>query len=138
MISSVKQAANRRNAKRSTGPRTGRGKARSRRNAVKHGLSVPALDGLAAQEVRNLAARFAAEGFVAEALPLAQASHDLRRIREIRDGLVFVAMMPSSPEDRSTSIINLSRLERYERRARSRLVATLQSLARAGVTNVCT
>ena len=107
MTSSEKQAANRRNAKRSTGPRTARGKARSKRNALKHGLAVSALDAFAAREVRDLAARFAAEGFVAEALPLAEASYDLRRIREIRDGLVFAAMMPSSPEDRSTSITNL-------------------------------
>jgi hypothetical protein len=125
MTSSEKQAANRRNAKRSTGPRTVRGSVRSA--TLKHGLS-SALDPFAATEVRDLAARFAAEGIVAEALPLAEASYDLRRIRAIRDKLVFVAMMPSSPEDRSTSISNLSRLERYERRARSRLVAALRAL----------
>ena len=79
MISSEKQAANRRNASRSTGPRTARGKARSKRNALKHGLAVSALDAFAAREVRDLAARFTAEGFVSEALPLAEASYDLRR-----------------------------------------------------------
>jgi hypothetical protein len=39
-MTSVKQlAANRANAKRSTGPKTKNGKARSKRNAVKHGLA---------------------------------------------------------------------------------------------------
>ena len=37
-ISARKLAANRANAKRSTGPRTDRGKGWSRRNAIKHGL----------------------------------------------------------------------------------------------------
>ena len=128
MTSSEKQAANRRNANRSTGPRTARGKARSKRNALKHGLSVSALDAFAAPEVRDLAARFAAEGFVAEALPLAEASHDLRRIREIRDALVSAVVAPRSPEGRRTSITNLGRLERYERRARSRLLASLRAI----------
>ena len=128
MTSSEKQAANRRNAKRSTGPRTARGKARSKRNALKHGLAVSALDAFAAREVRDLAARFAAEGCVAEALPLAEASYDLRRIRAIRDALVLEVMTPCAPEGRRTSITNLGRLERYERRARSRLVASLRAI----------
>jgi len=41
MTSQAKIEANRRNALRSTGPRTNAGKARSRRNALKHGLEVP-------------------------------------------------------------------------------------------------
>jgi hypothetical protein len=127
MTSSKRQAANRRNTERSTGPRTARGKARSKRNALKHGLSVSALEALAAAEVRALADRFAAQGFGAEALQLAEASYDLRRIREIRDALAYEIMMPRSPEDRRTCITNLARLERYERRARSRLVASLRA-----------
>ena len=38
LISERKQLANRENAKKSTGPRTARGKSFSRRNAIKHGL----------------------------------------------------------------------------------------------------
>lgn len=41
--SAKKQAANRRNALRSTGPRTAKGKAWSRRNALKHGILASAL-----------------------------------------------------------------------------------------------
>jgi hypothetical protein len=40
-VSARRLAANRRNAKRSTGPRTARGKRRSSRNALKHGLCAP-------------------------------------------------------------------------------------------------
>ena len=39
MTTALKIAANRRNAKRSTGPRTEAGKAISRRNALTHGLT---------------------------------------------------------------------------------------------------
>ena len=78
--------------------------------------------------MRDLAARFAAEGCVAEALPLAEASYDLRRMRAIRDALVLEVMTRCSPEGRRTSIISLGRLERYERRARSRLIASLRAI----------
>jgi hypothetical protein len=46
-VSAAKRAANRRNARRSTGPRTAAGKARAARNARRHGLTVSPLDDLA-------------------------------------------------------------------------------------------
>ena len=41
MTSATKIAANRRNARKSTGPRSQAGKMRSRRNAFRHGLAIP-------------------------------------------------------------------------------------------------
>src|SRR5262245_60309851 len=46
-VSAAKRAANRRNARRSTGPRTAAGKARAARNACRHGLTACPLDDLA-------------------------------------------------------------------------------------------
>ena len=52
MTSSAKVVANRRNALRSTGPRTVEGKSRSSRNAFRHGLlsNIPVLPDLERQE----------------------------------------------------------------------------------------
>ena len=53
--SPAKIAANRRNARRSTGPRSAAGKARARRNAFRHGLATPAsLDHVAMDRIDDL------------------------------------------------------------------------------------
>ena len=55
MTSPAKIAANRRNARRSTGPHSAAGKARARRNAFRHGLASPAsLDHAAMDRIDNL------------------------------------------------------------------------------------
>src|ERR1700681_4716977 len=61
MTSERKKAANRRNAMRSTGPRTVAGKDQSRRNAFRHGLSIQLIanDAITAQ-IEELTDKFAA------------------------------------------------------------------------------
>jgi hypothetical protein len=55
MTSAARVAANRRNAARSSGPRTIRGKQRSARNALRHGLTAPQLrDGDFARKLEAL------------------------------------------------------------------------------------
>ena len=55
MTSPAKIAANRRNARRSTGPRSTAGKARARRNAFRHGLATPAsVDHVATDRIDEL------------------------------------------------------------------------------------
>src|ERR1700722_13705538 len=50
LVSSRKVEANRRNARKSTGPRTSRGKAFSSRNALKHGLFIRHTDSFLEEE----------------------------------------------------------------------------------------
>jgi len=121
MCSLKKRAANRLNAQKSTGPRTPAGKARSKRNALKHGLTVSALDVLAVQEVRGLAARLHTDGF-ADSFELAQALIDLQKIRQLRDLIIRTAQVEVEVR---AAINNLKRLERYERRAQTRMTAAL-------------
>ena len=90
MISARQLAANRRNAARSTGPRSQAGKVRSSRNALKHGLAISLLsDAKMAQEVSTLAAAIAGEAradpsVLALAGVIAEAELDLIRIRMAR------------------------------------------------------
>jgi hypothetical protein len=89
-MSSKRAAANRANAKHSTGPRTAEGKSRSRQNAFKHGLAVPvsALPELAG-DVLKMAHALAGEGqqdphFLEAAVRAAEAAVDVLRVRRAR------------------------------------------------------
>ena len=86
MTSERQIAANRRNAKRSSGPRSAAGKARSRRNAQRHGLAIasrtiPAFQ----QDVMELARLLSPAGddFDDAALIAAEAEIDLLRISKV-------------------------------------------------------
>lgn len=84
-----KLAANRANAKRSTGPRSSAGKAATARNARQHGLAISVLDiePLRA-EVEQLAAAilesFNGRGDLELATRIAEAEVDLERVRQAR------------------------------------------------------
>ena len=95
MTSQRKIAANRGNARRSTGPRTAAGRVRAARNATRHGLSISVLaDPRLDAEARALARCLAAEGCPFDvALVVAEATLDLRRIRDQRHELVTRAVM---------------------------------------------
>jgi hypothetical protein len=103
-------AANRRNAAKSTGPRTSAGKRRARRNSYRHGLSVGAAGRPeCAEQVEKLAreiAGAAADAIILEqARSIAQAQLDLMQIRRMRISLIqrmaeFGAMDLPSPQVR--------------------------------------
>ena len=89
MTSPRKIKANRANARASTGPKTAPGRARTARNGLRHGLSVPVVsDPVLSDQVEALARAIAGPAAGAALLELArqmaEAEIDLRRVREAR------------------------------------------------------
>jgi hypothetical protein len=89
MTSEAKRAANRANARKSTGPRSEDGKARASQNARRHGLGSPAAADPASQDaIKALTVMLAGEGaspaLQAQAAVVAEAQVDLRRARAAR------------------------------------------------------
>jgi hypothetical protein len=127
MTSERKIAANRRNAKKSTGPRTEAGRATSRHNARRHGLATGIGSDPAFRDdievLAGLLSRASGRENIREfAREAAEAHLDLARIRKIRAGLYarmrFFGDAPT--EDLMELGKQFARLERYERRAFSR------------------
>jgi hypothetical protein len=93
LTSDRQQRANRANAKSSTGPKTGAGKARAAQNAFRHGLNVPVRsDPLLAPEIeamaRRISGRYADDETMEGARRIAQAQFDLNRVRNRRRLLI--------------------------------------------------
>ena len=127
MTSERKIAANRNNAKKSTGPRSEGGRSVSRRNALRHGLAVSiGNDSAFGSDVEDLAKLLSSangshsvSGVAREA---AEAQLDLSRIRNIQDCLYeTIYFVDGAASDRLAELNDkLAKLERYERRALSR------------------
>lgn len=97
MTSDRKIKANRTNARASIGPQTRGGRARSAKNAFRHGLSLPVQSNQAhCKEVqtlaRQIAGRHAGAHFEILARQIAEAQVDLRRIRYVRHQLLSEAL----------------------------------------------
>ena len=127
MTSPAKARANRRNAARSTGPKTAAGKAVVARNARRHGLSLPVLaEPGVPREVDAFARRIAVSVAGAPvdaarhalACRIVEAMVDLRRVRIAK--LPLVAALHADPANARRPLVALARLDRYERRAFSR------------------
>ena len=92
-------AANRANAKRSTGPKIGAGRAISRNNAYRHGLSLQ-LDALTSANADVIAQALVAEqtneNLLKSASNFAQAQLQLLRIRSVRVDLLSKAELNGS------------------------------------------
>ena len=132
-----KVISNRKNAQKSTGPRSELGRLRSRRNALRHGLAIAiGSDPSFSKDVESLATTLASghAGQVVQefARQVAEAHLDLVRIRQLRaDRLVAVVGNPDAKlEDYSELNENLAQLERYERRAFSRRKRALLALSK--------
>jgi hypothetical protein len=126
MTSDRKIESNRKNAQRSTGPRSEAGQRRSRRNALRHGLAIAiGSDPSFSDDIRRLASILArgnrGQKIGEFAHQAAEAEIDLLRIRKIRASR-FNAILgnPETKLDHSELNEELAKLERYERRAFSR------------------
>jgi hypothetical protein len=141
MTTERQRQANKLNALRSTGPRGAGGKARSSKNARKHGLSVGvAADPARSNEVAQVASAFAGrDGGGPRLRPedahrFAAATLDLEDVRRIRSHLHAWAINQeaSAPDhDRLKKSFSLSaNLHRYERRAQGRRHRILRDAAK--------
>lgn len=85
-------AANRRNAAKSTGPRSAAGRQRAGQNAVRHGLFSLAMRTSALAEIEALARAFAGEGAddsaLAHARSAAEAGIEVNRVRRVKLALI--------------------------------------------------
>jgi hypothetical protein len=117
MASEKQIAANRANAKHSTGPRTAAGKRKSSRNSYRHGLFWPLPPELAIKVkaiARELMGPGASEQQSATGFAFAEAQVGLVRIRGIRNEMLLTVQR----EGLSTrQLRRLAALDRYERYA---------------------
>jgi hypothetical protein len=134
MPSLRKIEANRRNAKKSTGPRSVAGREAARRNARRHGLAV-AIGGDPAfhEDIEKLAKALSfasgAQQVSEHAREAAEAELDLARIRKVR-AFLFEKLFGDIAVPHGITDLNgkLAGLERYERRAFSRRKRALRAM----------
>jgi hypothetical protein len=127
MPSERKIAANRSNAKKSTGPRSKAGRQASRRNALRHGLAIdirtdPAYHDDIEQLAKMMSRARGMQNASDSTRDAAEAVLDLSRLRKIRASLFeTIYFADTAAPDRLTELNDkLAKLERYERRAFSR------------------
>lgn len=126
-MTSIRQIeANRANAKRSTGPKTAGGKARSSQNALRHGLARTTIGDPA--EVATFAVAIACglghQITPASAMALAQSKLSLLRLRRLRQMMLAGLLAAPTP----AGLERLKGLERYERAALVQQRRTVRSL----------
>jgi hypothetical protein len=133
-------AANRRNARRSTGPRTAAGKRRVARNALRHGAIAglhadPAMSAEVARIAAVLAGPDASPRLVALVRPVAEAEHEMLRARSARAALIDLAAatIPTHAQWEAVvqSLPSVVRLDRYERSAMKRRNRALRALRKS-------
>lgn len=116
MASEKQIAANRRNAKRSTGPRTAAGKLRTSQNAYLHGLSIPLAHFSQMPDLMEKLAQASGYpvGKSTGSFEIAYAMCDLSGIRIVRSKMLSVL----EPQDDDPVLLKrLMALDRYEWRA---------------------
>jgi hypothetical protein len=120
MATAKQIAANRRNAQRSTGPRTAVGKKLSSRNALRHGLSLPLeIDAVVEAQIGELAREIAGSSTNTRqpaTTKAAAAVLEMTRVQQVRTAMLKnIDLTKASPDE----LQRLIALDRYESRART-------------------
>jgi hypothetical protein len=111
-------AANRANARRSTGPKSAAGKMVSSRNAYRHGLTCPlSLGSDTAAKLEAIARAVTGEG---EEQLISAAEFAWAQLELLRIGATRAEMMTAIERDDNTQLRQLVALDRYERYAHTR------------------
>ena len=136
MASERQIAANRRNARKSTGPRSGAGRKRASRNAYRHGLTLSIISTVEfAEQVDKLARKIAGntdDAIILEcARAIAQAQLDLARVRRAKVALIerASAFGELDPPRAFTTIAQCIRILNALDRGRFALPNAIDSLA---------
>jgi hypothetical protein len=134
-------AANRANAKRSTGPKTAVGKKKSSRNAYRHGLPGPVLwDSATLAKIdstaRHCVGEAAAEDQLTSAVDFFQAQIEVLRIRAIRTEQWARISQKEGEDYNPKDLKRLAALDRYERYAHTKRRKASQKLRSEGLAGV--
>ncbi len=130
-------AANRENAKRSTGPKTVAGRLMSSRNAYRHGFSCPLpFDPATLAKVdafaHALVGKEANEASLISASDFAEAQLELSRIRATRTALIAKIEFVETDKQELRRLLALDRYERYAHTRRRRAARKTSTLGTQG------
>jgi hypothetical protein len=125
MVTEKQVAANRANAKRSTGPKTVAGRLKSSRNAFRHGLSAQLQPNIAVTERVDAMARLLVGSSADEeqrfaATEMAKAQLELLRIRATRASILAEVDLATGNLQQLQRLAALDRYERYAHTKRRR------------------
>jgi len=145
-------AANRANARNSTGPKSRAGKARASGNSRQHGLAArPMLDQEQFEAVRKLAHEIvdslSGQIDLAQAMAIAEAELDLKRARAVSNALLSslpgdessldsCAIPTTCSNDFALEVAQLKRVERYVRRLQAKRDGLVRSWIWSGTSEV--